>query len=72
MFCICSQVNVGFWHIVSFCGDAPCGRFRREADMNWQARPAASVENDPKRTSVGREILHCTSRDVTLAMQYAA
>ena len=27
------------------------GRFRNEADMSWQAKPAASVENDPMRTS---------------------
>jgi len=23
------------------------GRFRREADINWQAKPAGSVANDP-------------------------
>jgi hypothetical protein len=28
-------------------------RFRSEADMSWQAKPAASVENDPKRTIGG-------------------
>jgi len=26
-------------------------RFRRKADINWQARPAGWVENDPKQTS---------------------
>ena len=26
------------------------GRFRSEADINWQARPAVSVANDPIRT----------------------
>ena len=27
------------------------GRFRREADINWKARSAGSVANDPKATS---------------------
>jgi hypothetical protein len=26
------------------------GRFRREADINWQTKPAGSVANDPERT----------------------
>jgi hypothetical protein len=26
------------------------GHFRREADINWQTKPAGSVANDPKRT----------------------
>jgi hypothetical protein len=27
------------------------GRFRREADINWQTKPAGWVANDPDRTS---------------------
>jgi hypothetical protein len=26
------------------------GRFWGEADINWQTKPAGSVENDPKET----------------------
>jgi hypothetical protein len=26
------------------------GRFWGEADINWQTKPAGSVENDPKQT----------------------
>jgi hypothetical protein len=29
---------------------SPLGRFRREADINWQAKPAGWVENDPERS----------------------
>ena len=32
---------------------APSFRFRGEANMNWQARLAGSVENDPWRSSAG-------------------
>src|SRR6516162_4004404 len=38
-------------HCASVRGNAGRSRFRTEADMNWQARPAASVANDPNRTS---------------------
>jgi hypothetical protein len=31
---------------------APQVRFQSEANMNWQARLAGSVENDPERTWV--------------------
>jgi hypothetical protein len=30
------------------------GRFRSEADMDWQAKATKAVENDPTRTSGGQ------------------
>jgi hypothetical protein len=33
-----------------FAAAQQLGRFRREADINWQARSAGSVENDPEPT----------------------
>jgi hypothetical protein len=35
-----------------FAAKQSSGRFRREADIDWQAKPAGSVANDPKRTLV--------------------
>jgi hypothetical protein len=34
-----------------FAAAQQLGRFRREADINWQTKPAGSVANDPKRIS---------------------
>jgi hypothetical protein len=34
--------NGSFWPITTFCGDSKFDRFRSEADMNKQVRPAAS------------------------------
>jgi hypothetical protein len=33
-----------------FAAERRRGRFRREADINRQARPISTVANDPKRT----------------------
>jgi hypothetical protein len=38
------------WHIRHFAVTQYVGRFRTEADTNWQGRSAASVANDPCRT----------------------
>jgi hypothetical protein len=34
-----------------FAAKQRSGRFRREADIDWQAMAVVSVENDPKLTS---------------------
>ena len=41
---------VSFWHVASFAATQDVRRFRREADMNRQARSATSVANDPSET----------------------
>src|SRR6201997_1194885 len=41
------EIPPGDSTIASFRGNAGCSRFRTEADMNRQARPAASVADDP-------------------------
>jgi putative tryptophan/tyrosine transport system substrate-binding protein len=41
----------GFGPSRHFAAKQRSGRFRREADIDWQAEPAGSVANDPTRTS---------------------
>ena len=44
-------------HSRHFAATPDVGRFRTEADMNRQARPAAPVANDPTATSAKRQKL---------------
>jgi len=48
------------------------GRFRREADINRQAEPAGSVENDPERTWVVPDFCGACCRPYRLFVEAAA
>jgi hypothetical protein len=43
-----------------FAAKQRLGRFWREADINWQARSAGSVANDPRAT-LERPLLCCNT-----------
>jgi ABC transporter substrate binding protein len=44
------------------------GRFRAKADIDWQAKPTGSVENDPKQTLGRAKFRSATTSDATLAI----
>jgi hypothetical protein len=45
-------IDVAYWPIATFTAMPDVGRFRIEADMDRQARTAASVANDPQQMCV--------------------
>jgi hypothetical protein len=52
-----------------FAATPDVGRFQTEADMNRQARPAASVANDPKGNIVFRRYRITTGRIAALLVR---
>ena len=56
--------HVSAWPNASFRGNAGVGRSRTETDINRQARPAASVANDPSR----KWRVHCSRQGFRRAL----